>query len=132
MDDSIARVDARPRAGDAPARGYAPLPVDVGWHAAADCWPWAAHLKNTVAMAAGSQVFISQHIGDLDHQRSQDAFREAVASLERLLQIDPEVVVADAHPDYASTALRPRARDCRCVRSSTTMPMSRRAWPRTS
>jgi len=103
VDDSIARVMLGRELVMRRARGYAPLPVDVGWQMPPTL-AVGGHLKNTVAIASGSQVFISQHIGDLDHQRSQEAFRGAVSSLERLLQVEPEAVIADAHPGYASTA----------------------------
>ena len=102
VDDSIVRVMLGRELVMRRARGYAPLPVDLGWQMPATL-AVGGHLKNAVAMTSGSQVFISQHIGDLDHQRSREAFQEAVVSLERLLQIEPEVVVADGHPEYAST-----------------------------
>jgi hydrogenase maturation protein HypF len=103
VDDSIARVMLGRELVMRRARGYAPLPVDVGWQMPPTL-AVGGHLKNTVAIASGSQVFISQHIGDLEHHRSRQAFAGAVASLQRLLQVEPEVVIADAHQGYASTA----------------------------
>jgi hydrogenase maturation protein HypF len=62
-----------------------------------------AHLKNTVALAVGEQVFVSQHIGDLETPESLAAFRRVIADFERLYEAEPAVVVADLHPDYVST-----------------------------
>jgi len=62
-----------------------------------------AHLKNTVAIAAGNQVFVSQHIGDLDTAEARRAFERAIDDLCRLYRFKPELVAADLHPDYAST-----------------------------
>src|SRR5438046_4677899 len=64
-DDSVVRL-TRGRAGILRrARGYAPLGVRV----ARELPPVLAvggHLKNTVAIAVGGDVFLSQHIGDLE------------------------------------------------------------------
>ena len=107
VDDSIARVMLGRELVMRRARGYAPLPVDLGGKMPPTL-AVGGHLKNTVAMVSGSQAFISQHIGDLDHQRSREAFQDAVASLGTLLQIEPEMVVSDGHPGYASTAFARR------------------------
>jgi hydrogenase maturation protein HypF len=61
------------------------------------------HLKNTVAIGVGQDVFLSQHIGDLDTVEARGAFEKAIADLCRLYSFTPEVVACDLHPDYAST-----------------------------
>lgn len=84
------------------ARGYAPMPVRVR----KELPPILAvggHLKNTVAIAIGRQVYLSQHIGDLDTLESRQAFERAIEDLCRLYSFRPEVVACDLHPDYAST-----------------------------
>lgn len=62
-----------------------------------------AHLKNTIATNAGKNVFISQHIGDLETAESLNAFRTVISDFQRLYSIKPAVVVCDLHPDYVST-----------------------------
>ncbi|MCC6992654.1 MAG: carbamoyltransferase HypF, partial [Acidobacteria bacterium] len=62
-----------------------------------------AHLKNTVAITAGSQLVVSQHIGDLATARALDAFHAAIASLLRLYEVTPQAAAVDLHPDYLST-----------------------------
>jgi hydrogenase maturation protein HypF len=61
------------------------------------------HLKNTVAVATGHDVFVSQHIGDLETEAAHRAFEDVIESLEGIYKIDHEVAVCDAHPDYSST-----------------------------
>jgi hydrogenase maturation protein HypF len=61
------------------------------------------HLKNTVAIAVAHDVFLSQHIGDLETLEARLAFERAIADLCRLYSFKPEAVVCDLHPDYAST-----------------------------
>ena len=101
-DDSVVRL-TRGRAGILRrARGYAPLGILVG----RDLPPVLAvggHLKNTVAIAVGRDVFLSQHIGDLETFEARQAFERAIADLCRLYSFKPEAVVCDLHPDYAST-----------------------------
>ncbi len=101
-DDSVVRL-TRGRTGILRrARGYAPLGIRVR----RDLPPVLAvggHLKNTVAIAVGKDVFLSQHIGDLETLEARLAFEKAIEDLCRLYSFKPEAVVCDLHPDYAST-----------------------------
>ena len=101
-DDSVVRL-TRGRAGILRrARGYAPL----GIHVSRTLPPVLAvggHLKNTVAIGVGQDVFLSQHIGDLETVEARGAFEKAIDDLCRLYSFKPEVVACDLHPDYAST-----------------------------
>ena len=45
-----------------------------------------AHLKNTVALSVGRQVFISQHIGDLETPEALAAFERVIADFLRLYE----------------------------------------------
>lgn len=105
IDDSIVRVVAGREMVLRRARGYAPLPVQLrsAGDARESVLAVGAHLKNTVALAVGGNVFVSQHLGDLATEPANQAFRCAVADLPRLYETTPEVVVADLHPDYLST-----------------------------
>jgi hydrogenase maturation protein HypF len=102
VDDSILRVMAGRELVLRRARGFAPLPVPLKAPAPATL-AVGAHLKNTVAVAAGRQVFVSQHIGDLETPQALAAFRRVVADLQRLYEVTPAAVAADLHPDYLST-----------------------------
>jgi hydrogenase maturation protein HypF len=101
-DDSVVRL-TRGRAGVLRrARGYAPLGIRVN----SELPPVLAvggHLKNTVAIGVGRDVFLSQHIGDLETLEARHAFERAIDDLCRLYSFKPEAVVCDLHPDYAST-----------------------------
>jgi hydrogenase maturation protein HypF len=61
------------------------------------------YLKNTFCLTRGREAFVSQHIGDLDNAATCGAFDEAFARLSDLLQIRPERVVHDLHPDFYSS-----------------------------
>ena len=107
VDDSVARILLGRELILRRARGYAPLPI----HLARPLPPLlavGAHLKNTVAASLGHEVFVSQHIGDLETAQAFDAFRSVITSLETLYDHHPTAVSADAHPDYLSTSFAVR------------------------
>jgi hydrogenase maturation protein HypF len=102
VDDSIARVVCHREMVLRRARGYAPLPVRMK-EPVPSVLAVGAHLKNTVALNVGRDVFISQHIGDLETTMALAAFHQTVADLPRLYEAQPELVACDLHPDYIST-----------------------------
>ena len=101
-DDSVVRVTRGRENVMRRARGYAPLPVRVD-RELPPVLAVGGHLKNTVAIAVGRQVFLSQHVGDLDTPEARRAFENAIDDLCRLYRFKPESVACDLHPDYAST-----------------------------
>lgn len=103
VDDSIARVVLGRPLLLRRARGYAPLPVTLA-EAPPSAIAVGAHLKNTVAVSVGRDVFLSQHIGDLETPEAADAMALAAGDLARLYDVRAEVVACDMHPDYVSTA----------------------------
>ena len=106
VDDSIARIMAGRELVMRRARGYAPLPIPFQSSSAEPAkavLAVGAHLKNTVALSAGSQAFVSQHIGDLETDAAYEAFRKVIADLEKLYESQPSIVVCDEHPDYLSS-----------------------------
>ena len=101
-DDSVVRL-TRGRAGILRrARGYAPLGIRIS-REVAPVLAVGGHLKNTVAIGVGRDVFLSQHIGDLETLEARQAFERAIDDLCRLYSFKPEAVVCDLHPDYAPT-----------------------------
>lgn len=102
VDDSVARIMAGRELVLRRARGYAPLPVNIGksGHVALAV---GAHQKNTVAFQIGSNAIISQHLGDLETEQSLSAFQNAITSIQSLFEVSPENVVTDFHADYLST-----------------------------
>ncbi len=84
------------------ARGFAPLPITVG-DQTQTVLAVGGHLKNTVAMAVADNVFISQHIGDLETEETAETFAAVIADLGGLYGAAPEVIACDMHPEYIST-----------------------------
>jgi hydrogenase maturation protein HypF len=102
IDDSLVRLAAGRPMLLRHARGHAPAPVASGGFPDG-MLAVGGHLKTTVALTTGGAVVLSQHIGDLDTAEARDAHGRTRASLERLYRVRPAAVVADLHPDYAST-----------------------------
>lgn len=92
------------------ARGYTPAPIELARNGPA-VLATGAYLKNTVCLTRGAQAFLSPHIGDLDNAASRAALEEAVAQLQRVLEIRPQAVAHDLHPDFFSTQLARRLAD---------------------
>jgi len=116
LDDSVVRVMLGREMVLRRARGYAPLPISIGGTSSTSpsclrlvelvpptVLAVGAHLKNSVALAVGKNVFISQHIGDLETEAAHRAFRQVTADLPKLYGTKPEMIAADLHPDYLST-----------------------------
>jgi hydrogenase maturation protein HypF len=102
VDDSIVRVILGREMVLRRARGYAPLPLPLRQDVA-PILAVGGHLKNSIALATRSSVFVSQHIGDLETTGASEAFVNAIVDLESLLGVTPACAVADLHPDYRST-----------------------------
>jgi hydrogenase maturation protein HypF len=102
VDDSVARVILGREQVLRRARGYAPLPVHVG-QPLPPLLAVGAHLKNAVAVSNHTEVFLSQHIGDLETSQAFDAFRRVCEDFTRLYDLKPKAVACDSHPDYLST-----------------------------
>jgi len=102
VDDSVSWVvEGEPRLLRR-ARGYAPLPVRLASPVRA-LLAVGAQMKNAVAVARGHDVFISQHIGDLETDASQRAFRAVIADLLSFYKVRPVAIAHDLHYDYSAT-----------------------------
>jgi len=101
VDDSVVRVVLGRELMLRRARGYAPLPWNLG-KALPAILAVGGHLKNAVAWTRGGNVFLSQHIGDLESGEAFAAFRRVIDDLVRLHDVRPAHVAVDMHPDYIS------------------------------
>ena len=104
VDDSVLRVVKKQRQLLRRSRGFAPaafaLPRTVP-----PCLCMGGDLKNTVAIARGREVVLSQHIGDLETEPAQDVFRRSLHLLRALFESGDTArfAVHDLHPGYHST-----------------------------
>ncbi len=104
VDDSIVRVINNRELVLRRARGFAPLPIQVNINKKGiSVLGVGGHLKNTVSLLTGDNLFTSQHIGDLSTEESNKAFLQVIKDFTNLYNTKPNVVISDLHPEYIST-----------------------------
>jgi len=102
-DDSVARVIAGSPVVFRRSRGYVPRPIPVPGGFERPVLACGGHLKNTFCLASSDAAWMGPHIGDLENAETLGALADTVERLERFLQVRPEIVAHDLHPDYLST-----------------------------
>ena len=107
VDDSIVRIILDRELVMRRARGYTPLPVMINekYDSLNEKIILAVggHLKNTVALKKGNNIFISQHIGDLSTEESNKTFKRVIDDFQLLYDAKPDKIISDLHPEYIST-----------------------------
>ncbi len=104
-DDSVVRSTPAGTQVLRRSRGYVPEPISLPSPATRPVLALGAELKSTVAVAKGSSVVVSHHLGDLEHLATYRSFLQAIDHLCHLCGVTPEVVAHDLHPEYLSTKL---------------------------
>ncbi|MEQ1907899.1 MAG: carbamoyltransferase HypF [Vicinamibacterales bacterium] len=102
-DDSVAAVVAGAPALIRRSRGYVPRAIDLHRPVSSPVLATGAALKNTFCLASGTQAFLGPHIGDLENLETYDSFTTAIERFQQFVDIRPEIIACDAHPDYMST-----------------------------
>jgi hydrogenase maturation protein HypF len=113
-DDSIVRHTAGETRYIRRSRGFVPIPLFLN-HGVPPILACGAELKNTVCLTKDDKAFLSQHIGDLENLSTLDFFKLTVDHLQRILEIDPEIIACDMHPDYLSSRYAAEQRGIRKV-----------------
>jgi hydrogenase maturation protein HypF len=101
-DDSVLKWQRNAATFIRRARGYTPRRIVMPYTGPSilACGAW---LKNTVCLTRGNEAFVSQHIGDLDHAGARQMLEETVEHLCHILDVQPQAVAHDLHPDFYST-----------------------------
>ncbi len=106
-DDSVGFVEDERTVLIRRSRGWVPLPISLPAHQPSTL-ALGAMLNNVFTLTDGQRAFMSQHVGDTDDQDTLDFLEEAVRGLERWLELEPELIVHDLHPDMFTTHLARR------------------------
>jgi len=102
LDDSIVRLINSKITVLRRARGYTPLPITLST-AIPDTLAVGGQLKNTTAISHDRQIILSQHLGDLDAEASQQQFQATLTDLQQFYQITPSRIMHDLHKGYTSS-----------------------------
>jgi hydrogenase maturation protein HypF len=98
VDDSVVRAAQFIRR----ARGFTPQAIKLA-RFGPSVLATGGFLKNTICLTRGDEAFLSQHIGDLDNAPTCRALEETAQRLMELLEIEPQLVAHDLHPDFHGT-----------------------------
>lgn len=101
-DDSITRFMAGKSVMLRRSRGYVPRAVFLK-NDMPSILATGAELKSTICLTQGNRAFFSQHIGDLKNADVFESFKKSISHLQEVLEIKPEIVAHDLHPDFYST-----------------------------
>jgi len=101
-DDSVVQIFQNNEMPLRRSRGYTPFPISLPCEAP-PILAVGGELKSTFCLTKGDQAYLSQHIGDMANLETLEAFERALSHFTSLLQISPQVIVCDKHPDYLST-----------------------------
>jgi hydrogenase maturation protein HypF len=84
------------------SRGFVPEPIDLGVDGPV-VLATGGHLKTTICITRGREAFMSQHVGDLSTVQTRRLYEETARDMLAMLDVTPELVACDLHPDYRST-----------------------------
>ena len=108
-DDSVARIahDGRVQMVRR-ARGYAPTPLiskasGIDVEKAPVIFAAGPEQKATFATLDHTRIFISQHLGDLEHRGSWLSWEQARERYEHLFDTKPQAIACDMHPEYLAS-----------------------------
>ena len=93
------------------ARSYAPMPLALpdilkvfsAEQKTPSIFAAGSEQKNTFCFTRGKEVFVSQHIGDMENAETFDSWLEAKNRYERLFEIQADILARDMHPEYISS-----------------------------
>jgi len=102
-DDSVYRFIAGQPSPLRVGRGVAPLELSLPFRLPRPLLACGGFMKNTVALAFGDRIIISPHIGDMGTLRSQKVFKQVIADLQSLYQVQAEMLICDKHPNYVTS-----------------------------
>jgi hydrogenase maturation protein HypF len=102
-DDSVVRVSGDRSLLIRRSRGYVPEPIALARSLDRPTLATGGQFKVASGLGFGRSVVLGAHTGDLDQLETYEAWVESLRRLEVLCDIQPERIVHDLHPDYAST-----------------------------
>ncbi|MFA5270953.1 MAG: carbamoyltransferase HypF [Candidatus Omnitrophota bacterium] len=100
-DDSIVRVFENKEIITRKSRGYIPDFMDFAHKKTIlSC---GGELKNTFAIVKNGYLINSPYIGDLKNYKNYEFFLNTLSHYKNILDVKPEVIAHDYHPEYLST-----------------------------
>ncbi len=102
VDDSIVQVIQNRRATLRMGRGYSPFSLVHTVSTPLKILAVGGQQKNSIGLAFEDKLILSPHIGDLDTIEAMEYFQRSVETFKRFYDFQPDVIVCDKHPTYAT------------------------------
>ena len=102
-DDSVVQVIEDKMLLMRASRGLAPKSIRFESTEGRKILAVGAQQKNAIAIYHNHQVILSPYIGDLDTVSSFEFFEKTLQSFKDFYDFEPDVIVGDLHPNYATT-----------------------------
>jgi hydrogenase maturation protein HypF len=109
IDDSVMQFIAKKPAFIRRARGYVPHAIALPY-AIPTTLALGGYLKNTICVTRGNEAFVSQPVGNLNTRESIRFYHDTIDHLLKTLNVKPDCVAHDKHPDFYSTQIAPQFR----------------------
>ena len=59
-----------------------------------------SQLKNTISISNGTDIFISEYIGDIENKETINNFQKVIKHYLEIYKVKPKVIVYDKHPGF--------------------------------
>lgn len=101
-DDSVVRVIGGIERILRRSRGYVPAPVRTALNTDGII-AFGAELTNCFSVGKKQNIYLSQHIGDLQRFETIQFYERTLVQFIKLFRIKPSLIAVDMHPGYVST-----------------------------
>jgi len=102
-DDSVVQIIGGQVCFHRRARGYVPVPIFVKEEFTQPLAGLGGEMKNAFCLAFENKAYVSQYIGDMHGYENYERFKQEYYSFQQVVNIYPEIIAYDLHPDYTTT-----------------------------
>lgn len=102
VDDSVTQQAGSEKITLRMARGSAPKSMRLPFRIDKKILAVGANQKNSIALAFDETLILSPHIGDLNSVEACEYFERTLETFKRFYDFEPDIIVCDKHPDYAT------------------------------
>ncbi|HMA63342.1 MAG TPA: carbamoyltransferase HypF [bacterium] len=102
-DDSVYRIFRQKRYPIRRSRSFVPESININYELNKPILACGAERKNTFAVAKQNDIWLSQHIGDLENLAALNSYESSIEHFLNVFSVQPEIIAHDLHPDYLST-----------------------------
>lgn len=105
-DDSLVRVIEGEIHFYRRSRGFTPKPIQIpDFGKELRLLGAGGEMKNAFCLVSGNQAFFSQHLGEINSLESMENYMLTLKNLQKLVNIEPQIIAHDLHPNYQVSEL---------------------------